>query len=425
MRSSSDCRHWHEFEGVEARLCSVAAAVIGAGVVGAVGSSIASGNAEDAANNATAAETASAQQSAALGQANLAFQKQQYSDAAPMRQLTYDTAKAVSGQQLATMQQQNQQAADTYAYQTGTFRPVEQKLVADAQAYDTPERRDAAQAAARSDVEQAFGSTQDALSRSIGRTGATVGSGRALAMMQDQQFAKANALAGATTQATRNVEQQGYARMADAANLGRNLASNQATQVSLGLNAGNSAVANSATGLNAATSGTAQVGQAYSTAIGANNAAGSLYGQVANIQNSVANTEAAGWNSLGSTAGLALAKYYSDETMKTGTGRRIDTKKALQQIQDTPVDEGWQYDPDKGGPNDDGAPHDGPMAQAVRRTMGEHVAPGGKHIDVASMNGKILAGMQELGKRLDRLEDKPAPAARKRASMAEHGRKAA
>jgi hypothetical protein len=48
------------------------------------------------------------------------------------------------------------------------------------------------------------------------------------------------------------------------------------------------------------------------------------------------------------------------------------------------------------------------MAQRVRQTMGEEVAPGGKAIDVVSMNGKLIAGMQALTKRVARIEQRVA-----------------
>ena len=66
--------------------------------------------------------------------------------------------------------------------------------------------------------------------------------------------------------------------------------------------------------------------------------------------------------------------------------------------------DGWRYDPAKGGPNDGGKPHVGPMAQRVRQTMGEAAAPGGKEIDLVNMNGRVLAGMQALAQRMKKLE---------------------
>ena len=70
--------------------------------------------------------------------------------------------------------------------------------------------------------------------------------------------------------------------------------------------------------------------------------------------------------------------------------------------------EGWQYDPQKGGPDDGGAKHIGPMAQMAREHMGERVAPGGKEISPMDMNGKLMAGMQALTKKVKKLEARAA-----------------
>ena len=110
----------------------------------------------------------------------------------------------------------------------------------------------------------------------------------------------------------------------------------------------------------------------------------------------------------GQLAGLGVKLYQSDEDAKDGTDKPIDTKKALDGIEATPVKAGWRYSPAKGGVDDGGQPHDGPMAQQVRKHMGEKVAPGGKAIDVASMNAHLMAGMQELVKRVKKIEKRVA-----------------
>ena len=66
--------------------------------------------------------------------------------------------------------------------------------------------------------------------------------------------------------------------------------------------------------------------------------------------------------------------------------------------------DGWSYDPAKGAPDDGGQKHTGPMAQQVRRTMGDQVAPGGKAIDIPSLNGKMMAAIQALSKQVKTLQ---------------------
>jgi hypothetical protein len=219
--------------------------------------------------------------------------------------------------------------------------------------------------------------------------------------MEDAALQKAKAEAGATTSAVKNVEQQGYARKMDASGLGMGVVSNQATQQNIATNTGNSAVGASGAALGANQSGTQIMGQGFGTALQGMGQSGQLYGQAAGIKNQANQNALLG--SLGQAAGAA-AMFFSDEDMKKNTDKPVDTKKALEEVNATPVKDGWSYDPKKGGPADGGRKRTGPMAQRVRATMGETVAPGGKVIDMISMNGKLMAGMQELTKRVKNLE---------------------
>jgi len=419
----------------------VAAAIVGSAAIGAVASSSASNKASKSADKATAAQQGIADDQTALGQQQLDFDKQVYAEGRPLRDQAAQTAISVSRSQQAAQDQQTRIAADYDAYNKGTYRPLEQKIVSDARGYDTAGRRMEAIAGATSDVEQAYANANASQNRAMQRDGVTPGSGRMQSLMADQTIAKANALAGATTGAVRNVETVGAARMADAANLGRNLPSNQAVAANTAINAGNSAANNSMQAVAAQQAGVGNVNAGYQGAIAANNSAGSLYGQAMNSYNSVANANAGALGGIGSAIGMAGANgafkglgttlsgwggaggakanpnagyyagvedYGSDEKIKSGTDKPIDTAQALKGIEDTPVKSGWKYDAGKGGPDDGGQPHDGPMAQAVAKNMGRDVAPGGKKIDIASMNGRMLGGMQELAKRVKKLERRAA-----------------
>jgi hypothetical protein len=312
------------------------------------------------------------------------------------RDATTATANQVAQTQLETQNQQNELTQDYADYQKNTFRPLEQKIVDESQNYNTAARRDEAAAQAGADVETAMAANQQAMQRNIARMGGSVSADRALALQQDAALAGAKAKAGATTTARRNVETVGRAMMSDAANLGRNLASNQATSASVALQAGNSAVGNSGAATTAQNGGAALMGQGFNTAIQGNQSAGNIYGQVASMQQKDGGVDLGGLASLG----MAGAKLWalSDEDIKSDTGKKADTAETLKQVDSTPVEEGWRYDPAKGGPDEGGAKHTGPMAQKVRATMGDSVAPGGKVIDLVSMNGKLMGAVQELSK---------------------------
>lgn len=343
---------------------------------------------------------AAATANAEVAKEALDWYKQAYADQAPDRQRAADTAQRVSESQIAGMDSATAQAKDLADYNKTTFRPLEQSLVSDAQNYDTAGRRMQASQAAQADVDQSFGATQQATERELARSGVAPGSGKAMSLMQDNAIAQAAARAGAGTTAVRNVEQQGYARKMDAASLGRNIASNQATQQQIANSAGTSATESALSSLGATTSGNATMGAGFNSSVANNTAAGNLYGTMAGInqQGSAANSQAL------SSAAMMAAMYFSDEKVKKKTGRMLSTAKALKQVEATPVHEGWQYDPSKGGPDDGGQPHDGPMAQRVRKTMGNAAAPGGKVIDPVTMNGRMMAAVQELSKRVKKLE---------------------
>ena len=244
----------------------------------------------------------------------LDWYKQAYADQAPLRQQAADKALAVSDAQLASMKQNDAISNDYWNYQKDTFRPLEGKIIADAQSFDSPERQNQNAARATADVQQAFDAGQG-------------------------QMQRAAALAGASNKARTDTELQGYARKMDAANLGRNLASNQATSAGVA-------------------------------------------GQFA-----------------GSAAGSAkIASFLSDKNTKQNIEPLSDTA-ALKAVRATPVSS-WRY---KDGQGDGGA-HVGPMAQNVWKTMGETAAPGGKKIDLISMNGISMAAIAALDRKVGRLE---------------------
>ena len=411
-------------------ISGAAAAGIAAAGIGAYGAISAADSNANAADNATAAQSRIADGQTQLGRDQLGFNKQVYSDGADARSSALDLSKRVGAAQLQGMQFATDTAKDYDAYNKGTFRPLEQKIVGEAQGYDTPERRLQAAGAAQGDVDQSFAATQAASERDLARDGIAPGSGKAMSLMQDAMVSQAAARAGAGTTAVRNVEQQGFSRSMDAASLGRNLPSNQAVQEHVGTLAGTAATTAGMQGINAQQSGVGNVNAGYAGANSAGNSAGNLFGSVASLNNTAAAQTSAGFNQLGQAVG-SLSKNpaatnwmsglfsspaampsqvddlgigMSDKNIKTGTGKPASGKKALAQIAATPVEAGWKYDPAKGGPDDGGQPHTGPMAQTVRRTMGESLAPGGTKIDLVGMNGKLMAGMQELTKRVKKLE---------------------
>jgi hypothetical protein len=312
----------------------------------------------------------------------------------------------IAGAQLEGMQFATQEAKELAERRKTVFDPVENKLVADAVGFDTPGRRAQAVAEATADVEGAAGRALQANSRALMRTGATLEGPAAAALMQDASLDKARAVAGATGAATRGVEQQGWARMSDAAALGKGTVGNQATQQQIATSAGGAGVNAGAGGIQAATSGVPTMQAGFNTGTQALQTAGQLFGQAGQLQST---TRGQDYNLLSSVYGSYMR---SSEKVKKGTGKVTDGKKELDQVMATPVDAGWQYDPAKGGPDDGGQIHTGPMAENVRATMGDKVAPGGEGIDMKAMGGTLMAAIQAVTRDVAELRDQLASRAK-------------
>ena len=366
----------------------------------------------------TSGMNAAAVANAEVARETLAWYREKDASDKPMKQKLADVAYEVADQQLKSSKANDALAADYADYNKTTFRPLEQGIVADAQDYDTPEKRNAAATAAMADTNKAFAQTNDAAARRLAANGINPGSTRAMSVMQGQDVNQAVANAGAAFNARKGVETVGHARKMDAANLGRGLASAQATSAQVALTAGNSSVNNANAPLNASNSAANTYAQGMSTAINANNSAGNLYGQSAQMQN----TGGGGMDALGnvvgqfagSAGGSALISKgitglmaMSDENLKEDI-TTASPEQALKEVTTTPVSN-WKYSPKKMAeagipmPQEASGENTGPMAQQVNKTMGEDAAPGGKEINLVSLNGKNMLAIQALDKKITKL----------------------
>lgn len=323
----------------------------------------------------------------------------------PERDQAIQTSQQVSEAQLAQLERQNELSEDAYDYNVGTFRPLEQRLVADAESYDTTERREQEAQQAGAQVQQQIDAQRAAEARAQASMGVNPNSGRAMALDRRSSIAGAAAKAGAMNTARDKVETTGFARRLDAASLGRNLPAQQSTAASLALNAGNSAVSNATNPVSVNNAGAALAGQGFSAAQSGLNAASNTFGQVASLQQQANAADAGGFGQLlGTGIGAYAAFKPSDKNMKSDI-KPESGKAALKAMRGIPVSN-WRYDPEKGGPDDGGQIHVGPMAQDVNREMGEKAAPGGKMVDLITLNGKTMAAVKELDRNVSKIAAK-------------------
>jgi hypothetical protein len=348
-----------------------------------------------------------AQQNAAIAKETLDYYKAKDAEMKPYTDKAIQMALDQAQVQTETAKKQNDMADETYQYTKDTFRPLEQKIATDALGYDTAERRDSEAAQAQADIGSAGDAMRTTLAREVASRGGDVNSGNFTAALSNAGVRETAAKAGAGNQARKNVEAVGAAKLADAASLGRNIASTNATQTQLGINAGNSAVGNAQVPGQIGLSQSAAMNGAAGTAIQGNSSSGNLLLGQYQAQNSAGNNSGA-WGALGSVAGQALGgpvggalatKFITSDKNAKKNIKPISGKMSLEAVRKTPVSK-WDY---KKGRGDSGS-HIGPMAQDVKKSLGDASAPGGKKIDLISLNGHTMAAVQQLDKSVTELK---------------------
>ena len=237
-----------------------------------------------------------------LGQQQLSFAQQQYAEMAPL-------LKGIAQTQQAAQQQQMEQAKDYYDYMQSTYRPVERSLVDQAKNFNTEAYREQLASQAAADAGRAFAQTQAASQRAMAGMGVNPNSGRFASMQNQANLGLAAQRAAAMTGTRQQAQQMGYARMLDAAGLGRGLsgASTAAYQGAVG--AGNAAGAMYMAPGNQYMAGMGAAGQTFGQGYGLGMQG---YGNVMNSQtqlyNSAMNNEAAMWGALiGAGGNMAAA----------------------------------------------------------------------------------------------------------------------
>lgn len=347
----------------------------------------------------TSRQDAVAEDMAKLSQEQWDWVKAEYEKSAGDRAASAQTARDVSAQQLQGLTLQNK-LTEGYAQDRETlYRPLEQQMVQEAQAYDTPERREAAAGKAVADAGIQLDLAQAAQRRNLTRMGVDPSSGASLATGNQMSLGEAAVKTGAANKAREQVELQGYARKADAAQMGRGNASAQATSAGIATSTGNSAVTNSQQPNLVNNQGIGVVQSGANSALSGMSGAAGIYQNSSNLQ-AQAGDNSSMWGALGSLGGAAIFKY-SDEEQKTGR-KPVKPELSLAAIRKIPDAESWSYK--DGSPADDGGiTHVGPMAQDINAAMGDEAAPGGKVIDLVTLNGHTMNAIKALDKKVEKL----------------------
>mgnify|MGYP000632599652 FL=1 len=254
----------------------------------------------------TSRADATAERLAGLSEEQLAWAKELWAETAPERAAASARAGAVSDAQLEGMRVATNQAQDYSNYERTTFRPLERQIVAEAQGFDSEANQSAAAGRATGDVRAAFDAQRDIAVRDATRMGFNPSDGNVMAAKATLDTGEALGVAAGANRAREQVKTIGRAMRQDAVNLGRNLASGQATQAGLAVTAGNSSANNAQLPIAATGAGAQIMNNGYSGAQNGLGAAGNIFTNTARAR---ATDNSGAMGALGNIAGRIGAAW--------------------------------------------------------------------------------------------------------------------
>lgn len=321
----------------------------------------------------------------------------------------------LANRQLQMSEEQAARSQEYADYERNTFRPMEQRMVKEAQDYNTESKRQQIADQAAADTRASFATAKTDTLNNLKRYGINPNSGRFAAINAQLGITEAAATAGNMTRARNQAETVGHAMKYDAVGLGRNLATNSATAAATSLNAGNSAGANR-------TAAGQQMGAAYGQSSGMMGAAVSSYGASTNAYGQDFNARMASHNAqaqaaesknagIGQLAGMAM--MMSSEDVKENK-KDVPEGKALKGLKKLRVEK-WDYKP---GVADEGK-HIGPYAEEFKEEFG---IGDGKTIKYQDAIGVTMKAVQDLSEKVDKLEKRGLKSAPKKLANGGHVR---
>lgn len=336
---------------------------------------------------------------AAMKQAEIASRAQAAAEGFANRQL--DMAREYQNFMMDQAKITNGWAAEDRARFKETFIPLQDDWIAEAKAYDSPERKEMAADEAVADVRQQFALGRQQNERQMAAVGVNPNSGRYQSSTNRMQTTEALAAAGGANAARRRTEETGRSLRASAINMGAGLSVNPATSMQISNSAGSTGMAAGVNGVSSA---------AGMVANGAGMAMDGQRGIVAGL-NMQHQNQMQGWQAnqsrIGSIAGalgqVAGFAFMSSKDYKT---KKRKPMSVLDAVRDMPVEE-WEYK--KGLGDGGGKKHVGPYAEDFQKATG---LGNGKEIGVMDAIGVTMGAIQELAAKVDNM------AAPKRAASA-------
>jgi hypothetical protein len=236
-----------------------------------------------------------AQQQLDVAREQLAWEKDRAKTQDPLIQKIVD-------QQIASGDANAARAESQWETYRKLFAPVEERMVQDANTFDSRERQERMAAEAVADVARSYRGALEANQRAMERLGVNPSSGKYQSIVNDINLGLARDSAGAMNKARRDTELQGMAMRQGAAQFGRSMPTTGIATDAAALNAGNSAAGNLATQAGLHNAGTNAAQNWFGGATGANSAAGNL--ALGQYQGQLNAWQQASQNSASSAAGL-------------------------------------------------------------------------------------------------------------------------
>ena len=236
-----------------------------------------------------------AQQQLDVAREQLAWEKDRAKTQDPLIQKIVD-------QQIASGDANAARAESQWETYRKLFAPVEERMVQDANTFDSRERQERMAAEAAADVARSYRGALEANQRAMERLGVNPSSGKYQSITNDINLGLARDSAGAMNKARRDTELQGMAMRQGTAQFGRSMPTTGIATDAAALNAGNSAAGNLATQAGLHNAGTNAAQNWFGGATGANSAAGNL--ALGQYQGQLNAWQQASQNSASSAAGL-------------------------------------------------------------------------------------------------------------------------
>ena len=215
-----------------------------------------------------------AKQNADIAQQQLDVAKQQLEWERDRASVQDPLIQKIVDQQIASGDANAARAESQWQVYRDLFAPVEERMVKDANEFDSQARKDRMAAEAGGDVVRGYQAARDTSQRSMERMGINPNSGRFQALAHEASLGLAKDTAGAMNKARRDTELQGMAMRQGTAQFGRNMPTTGIATDAAALNAGNSATGNLATQAGLHNSGLNAAQSWFGGATGANNSAG-------------------------------------------------------------------------------------------------------------------------------------------------------